>query len=261
MAASSAARPPLDHDVPPCSPGTAFWLKKPLIQSRVRKAFPKISSAPSLRRQGRPGCGGKPTAAPVAPSPAASGFRGCSALRQRLENMRRERICMRLRGGEVEGRHGEPALAEEAALHEGGGEMQPSDRHAGIDQSSESGGRKTGQHMTRQKPAPMFVQHGAAGQARPRALRAPPGERAHPLSVPGRPGALAQQHRGKVVPVVERQVPFRVDERVGGIGDEQNLVAGDQRFADRGGELRRDEDIGLLCARGVVRPADRREQA
>ena len=63
------------------------------------------------------------------------------------------------------------------------------------------------------------------------------------------------------MPVVERQVPFRVNERIGGIGDEQNLVAGEKRFADRGREPRRDENIGLLVARGVVRPAGRREQA
>ena len=91
----------------------------------------------------------------------------------------------------------------------------------------------------------MFVEHRAAGQARPRAVRAPPGERAHPLSVPRRSGALAQQHRGEVVPVVERQVPFRVDQRIGGIGDEQNLAAGDERFADRGRQPRREQDLGV----------------
>ena len=105
----------------------------------------------------------------------------------------------------------------------------------------------------------MFVEHRTAGQARPRALHAPPGERAHPLSVPRRAGALAQQHRGEVVPVVERQVPFRVDERIGRIGDEHNLAAGDERFADRGRQPRRDRISASSRGRGAVRPADRGE--
>jgi hypothetical protein len=62
-----------------------------------------------------------------------------SALRQRLQEMRRQRICLRLRGCQVEGRHGEPSLAEVAALHKCGGVMQPAHRHARIDQSAESG--------------------------------------------------------------------------------------------------------------------------
>ena len=62
-----------------------------------------------------------------------------SAFHQRLEKMGRQRICLGLRGGEIESRHGKPALAEKTALHERGGVMQPADRHAGIDQSAEGG--------------------------------------------------------------------------------------------------------------------------
>ncbi len=60
--------------------------------------------------------------------------------------------------------------------------------------------------------------------------------------------------------VVTRQVSLLVDQRVGGIGDEQNLAAGEERFADRGREPRRERDLGVLCGRGAVRPADRGER-
>ena len=138
--------------------------------------------------------------------------------------------------------------------------MQPAYGHAGIDQSAEGGGGKAGQNMVGQKPGPMLVEHRAPGQARPWPVRAPPGERAHPLPVPGRSGALPEQHRGKVVPVVERQLPFRVDQRVGGIGDQQHPAAGDQRLADRSCEPRRERKLGVIGGRGAVWPADRRER-
>ena len=83
---------------------------------------------------------------------------------------------------------------------------------------------------------------GPFGQARPGPVRAPPGERAHPLPVPGRSVARSRSSiEGKLCRSFERQVPVRVDQRVVGIGDEHHPAAGEQRLADRRREPRREQ--------------------
>ena len=94
----------------------------------------------------------------------------------------------------------------------------------------------------------MLVEHRAVGQRRPRPVHPAPAERAHPLSVPRRSLSRLQQHRRKVVPIVGGQIALRVDQRVGAIGHEQHLAAGEQRFAHWRREARRHHDI-----RGVRR--------
>ena len=59
------------------------------------------------------------------------------------------------------------------------------------------------------------------------------------------------------MPVVERKLPLRIDQRIGGIGDQQRLAAGDERLANRSREPRRKHDVRLLGRRGAIRPADR----
>src|ERR1700677_4698355 len=104
-------------------------------------------------------------------------------LRERTEQMRGERI---FRGGfraQLERRDREPPAAEEAALGEGGGLVQPGDGDAGVDQAAEGGRAKPAQHVVRQEAAPVFIEHRAIGKAGPRASDPAPGESDQPTPV------------------------------------------------------------------------------
>src|SRR5277367_6492724 len=92
----------------------------------------------------------------------------------------------------LERRDRDPTSAEEAALGEGGGLVQPGHRDPGVDEAAERGRAKSAEDMVRQQTAPMFVEQRAIGKTRPGSVGPAPKKRsssAHPMPFPHAPSA------------------------------------------------------------------------
>ena len=94
----------------------------------------------------------------------------------------------------------------------------------------------------------MLVEHRPVRQRGPRPVHSPPGEGAHPLPVPGRAVAAAQDHLREVVPVALRQLALGIGQRVVGIGDQHDSAPGEERLAHRRRQPRREEGVGWLAS-------------
>ena len=82
-----------------------------------------------------------------------------SALDNGAQKICAERIFRRLRRRKIKCRNGNPALAQKASLREARSKVEPSDRHAGVNEAAKGGRGDSGQYMGRHDPRPVLIEH------------------------------------------------------------------------------------------------------